>query len=272
MAEQGGETQPSGDDTGIAQAPLHVDFSRRQRRRVPTRMLLTARGKAALRTVLRSTGYDVVPLATSFVVLQRRLLARCDLLVDVGANTGQYVGLMRSLGYTGRVLSFEPQSDAFQVLQRAATAPAWEPRQLALSHTPGTGTLRVSANSVSSSLLDIGAVHVAAAPRSVQIADEQVPLSTVDRELVGEQFGSAWLKLDVQGTELDVLRGSAETLPRVAVLQAELSFTDLYENQTDYLQLCSYLRQHDLHLRHLQPGFQDPTSGHLLQADGLFSR
>jgi FkbM family methyltransferase len=236
------------------------------------RTLLTARGKEAVRGALRSRGYEIAPLATSFVELQRRLLARCDLLVDVGANTGQYVSLVRSLGYTGRVLSFEPQRQAYEVLRRVAAAPGWEPRRVALSHSLGAGTLRVSANSVSSSLLDVGDAHLAAAPRSVHVGDEEVSLSTVDRELAAERFRAAWLKLDVQGTELDVLRGSVETLPHVAVVQTELSLTELYAGQADYLQMCAVLREHGLHLRHLQPGFQDPASGNLLQVDGLFTR
>ena len=236
------------------------------------RALLTARAKTVVRQVVRSAGYDITPLGTSFTELQRRLLRRCDLVVDVGANTGQYGELVRSLGYPGRVVSFEPQRAAFEALRRRARTPLWEARRLALADAPGTADLRVSANSVSSSLLDVRAEHVAAAPRSVTVGTEVVELSTVDLELAAEPGTALWLKLDVQGAELDILRGGAKTLRRTRVVQSELSLSPLYDGQTDYLRLCESLQDAGLRLCHLQSGFQDPASGRLLQMDGLFVR
>jgi hypothetical protein len=43
------------------------------------------------------------------------LLAECDLLIDVGANTGQFAERMRAFWLTRRMISFEPSLDAFTV-------------------------------------------------------------------------------------------------------------------------------------------------------------
>ena len=57
-------------------------------------------------------------------MLRARLLAseRIDLLLDVGANEGQYALRMRRAGFQGRIVSFEPLSDAFAALERRAAA------------------------------------------------------------------------------------------------------------------------------------------------------
>lgn len=232
-----------------------------------------AQAKAAVRRAVRASGYEIAPRTTSFVALQRRLLTLSDLLVDVGANVGQYADLVRSLGYQRELISFEPQQAAYDVLDRRARGDVeWEVRRTALGSRQGAGTLRVSANSVSSSLLDVLDQHVAAAPTSITVTREDVRLSTLDAELAAAPGERLWLKLDVQGSELDVLEGGLQTLHRVEVVQSEVSLSALYHQQTDYLRLCDFLRTAGFHLWHVQPGFQDDRTGRLLQLDTLFVR
>lgn len=229
--------------------------------------------KINVRRLLRAAGYEINSSSSAFPDLQRRLLERCDLAVDVGANTGQYADLIRSLGFSGPIVSFEPQSAALQILRRrAARTINWQVRSAALGAESGSAMLRVSRNSVSSSLLDVQEDHVRAAPSSAVVALEDVRVSTLDDELADLPGSRLWLKLDVQGAELPILEGGAVTLSRTLVVQSEMSLRYLYEGQTDYLVLCEHLRDQGFVLSHLLPGFADPKSGALLQADGLFMR
>jgi len=232
-----------------------------------------AAAKGGVRRLLRVAGYELRPLDASFDELRRSLLTGCDLLVDVGANTGQYVRAVRSLGYCGRVLSFEPQQAAFdQVAASARRGTGWWARRFALADREGSELLRVSENSVSSSLLTIRPEHLRAAPASRTLAGEVVPVSTLDRQLAGMPGRALWLKLDVQGAELAVLRGGTQTLGRTVVVQAELSLAKLYEDQADWVELVGFLRERDFTMCHLLPGFRDRGSMRLLQMDGLFVR
>lgn len=56
--------------------------------------------------------------------LKRRVVIikhlKVDHIIDVGANKGQYALKMRSLGYQGKISSFEPLKKAFQILQKNA--------------------------------------------------------------------------------------------------------------------------------------------------------
>jgi len=231
-----------------------------------------AAAKTTIRNVVRRTGYDLTPFSTGFSEVQTRLLRQVDLLVDVGANTGQYAERMRQLGYTGRMLSFEPGAESFEVLQRHLAPPVWEARKVALGAEEGTATLRISRNRMSSSFLPIREEHVAATPAAAYVAEEAVPVSTLDRQLEAVDGERLWLKMDVQGTEIDVVAGAKATLERTAVVQSELSLRPLYEGQTDYLELCRLLRDVGLHLIHIEEGLQEPGTGHLLQIDALFAR
>jgi FkbM family methyltransferase len=229
--------------------------------------------KSAVRKVVRRLGYDVVPLVSSWSELQRTLLADVDLVVDVGANTGQYADKMRSLGYWGPLVSFEPGSAAFRVLSRRARPDAtWSVHNVALGRTVGESLLHVSENSVSSSVLPVMEEHLLAAPRSLTVATEKVLTTTLDDVLAPYPGAALWLKMDVQGFESEVLSGGSLTLRRTRVIQCELSLRPLYEDQADYLQLINDIREAGFDLVHVEPGYQEPSSGQCLQIDGLFVR
>jgi FkbM family methyltransferase len=70
-----------------------------------------------------------------------------DLVVDVGANIGQYGRLLRDWGYDGRILSFEPMRDEYAVLSRVADADGWW--ETVRSADDGELAIHVTGNSLS---------------------------------------------------------------------------------------------------------------------------
>ena len=77
--------------------------------------------KKTIKKLARSLGVDLkrYNVQTSEAAKMQRLLAyhNIDLVFDVGANIGQYAKLLRELGYSGRIVSFEPLSSAYSQLK-----------------------------------------------------------------------------------------------------------------------------------------------------------
>lgn len=232
-----------------------------------------------VRAALHGVGFDFIRYdADRFAELRRLSLLNdrsIDVVLDVGANQGQYATELRRSGYRGRIVSFEPLASAYSELERrAAATPEWETHNYALGETAGTTSIHIAGNSWSSSLLPMEPRHVASAPESAYVAEEQVQVKTLD-ELAPEVVGPeerVWLKLDVQGYEIPVLQGAEETLDRVEVVETELSLVELYEGQALLVDAIAHLTERGFGAWFFEPVFRDPISGELLQMDGIFAR
>jgi FkbM family methyltransferase len=196
-------------------------------------------------------------------------------VVDVGANTGQYARELRDTGYTGRLLSFEPLSTAFRELARRADKDtSWECMRLAVGSCDATISINVAANLVSSSILPMLEVHSSAAPGSRYVGREEATMRSLD-SLAPALFrpeDTIWLKLDVQGYEQPVLEGAEQTLKSVQAVELELSLQELYKGQMLYLPMIELMHNRGFVLASLEPGFQDESTGRVLQFDGVFLR
>ena len=199
---------------------------------------------------------------------------KIDLVLDVGANIGQYGMLLRRLGYGGRIVSFEPLSSAYSQLKAASDKDSlWEvaPRA-AIGNEDGQISINISANSQSSSVLSILDSHVSAASNSAYIDSEKVKLTRLDTIALDylEDADSVFLKIDVQGFEKQVLEGASNILPRVKGIQTEMSLIPLYQGQLLFRETIELLDNLGYELYSAIPGLADPKTGRLLQMDGIF--
>lgn len=197
------------------------------------------------------------------------------MLFDVGANAGQYGTTMRALGYTGRLVSFEPLTEAFEHLARTARRdPLWTVVNIGLGEAEATKTLNVSGNSQSSSLLAMLPTHLAADRDSAYIRTETVRISTLAAAIETHvtHRDRLFVKIDTQGFERQVIAGAGPHLARVLGLQLELSLVPLYEGQALLEELVAQLRHLGYVPMSIEPDFFHPDTGQLLQADGVFFR
>lgn len=193
-------------------------------------------------------------------------------VVDVGANKGQFALLALELFPAATVHAFEPLAEPHA---RLAAWSAGEPRlvrhRLALATASGTVVMQVAARDDSSSLRSITPRQVAQFPGTHRVGEESVAVARLDGVLgPGDLIAPAFLKIDVQGSELDVLRGAGALLDRFDWVYAECSFVELYGGQALAGEVATFLAA---------AGFTAVASwnpvrvgGQPIQADLLFQR
>lgn len=183
--------------------------------------------RKAIQGVLRRHGYVLRREPELSAFLRSR---EVDLVLDVGANIGQFAGELRHLGYRGRISSFEPIAAIHATLAaRAAGDPLWTTLRTAVGAVPGEATINVSDLDVFSSLRVPTPTVLAFDPRSAAVRTEQVPVAALDALVGADPALAPFLKVDTQGYEREVLAGAERTLERATGLLLELSMADLYE-------------------------------------------
>ena len=148
----------------------------------------------------------------------RRALGRGDLFVDVGANIGTYTIWAAELG--AEVIAIEPAADTFTLLQE----------NIALNGYPVCAVRAAAGDHCGSARFTVGldAGNSLAADGPV-LTD----LVTID-SLIGERR-VAGMKVDVEGFEIDVLRGAARALAdrRIGLIQLEWNHASHFAVGTD---------------------------------------
>lgn len=141
----------------------------------------------------------------------REVLRDGDVAIDIGANVGVYALLFGQwVGPRGRVYAFEPAAGARKGLTRHIALNAL--RDVIVTRpeaiTGKDGSTRFSGDDANGANRVITASEHPDAPTDVI----SVPAITLDRFCAEQGIRPALLKIDVEGAELDVLRGARETL------------------------------------------------------------
>lgn len=236
--------------------------------------------KKVIQRAVNLAGYDIRRLghepSTGDLLLKGINRFGVDLILDVGANEGQFAREFLWLGYKGRLVSFEPLSSAHAKLEKAARRDSrWtvHPR-CAIGAQDGEAEINIAGNSVSSSILPMMESHVSASPGSAYIGVEKTPMFRLETA-APPYLGKArkpFLKIDTQGYEWQVLDGAGAILPRMSGVLCELSLVPLYEGQRLWLEIIRRLEDEGFTLWSIHRGFTDPRDGRTLQVDALFFR
>jgi FkbM family methyltransferase len=202
---------------------------------------------------------------------------KIDVVLDVGANSGQYATELRRSEFSGRIVSFEPLSGPFARLARSASADTlWDCRQCALGDVDGTISMNVAGNAgASSSILPMLKNHQDAFPQANYVGTEDVEIRRLDAVApeVLRQGDAVFLKIDVQGFEKHVIAGGATTIDqRCGGIEIELSFAALYDGDMLIQEALDLVDSLGFVLAGLAPGFIDVRNGRVLQAEGVFFR
>lgn len=194
-------------------------------------------------------------------------------IFDIGANIGNYAMEMRKLGFVGNIVSFEPLSETFKILQKNAIKDSnWETINIGLGDIDGETEINIAAISDSSSILEMMPSHLKSAPQSVYIGKEKIKLNKLDTifDNYYKNGDKIFVKIDTQGYELNVLKGAEQSLPYIKGIQIEMSLVQLYDGGILYKEMIEFIEKKGFDLYSFENGFSNPETGELLQMDGIF--
>lgn len=187
---------------------------------------------------------------------------RIDCVFDVGAHYGEYALELRSYGYTGRIISFEPCLESYEILlQQSANDPLWTCHNFALGATDEGRALNVMRDTRFCSFLEPTHDALEWSEQGCSIErSETVQVRRLDglMEQLGLPEGTrCYLKVDTQGAERDVLVGATGVLPSIVALQAEVPVRPLYNGVLDFREFVDELEHSGYALTGLFPAAQE---------------
>jgi FkbM family methyltransferase len=173
------------------------------------------------------------------LTLVERLVHPGDHVVDAGANWGLFTARLAELtGPTGHVTAFEPHPGHARTLGAIAASHSWVTvHQAALSQEPGDAELAVPVHE-GRELSALASLEPGAAPDDVRFQKVPVAVTTLDEALRDDGPPVRFLKCDVEGHELDALRGGEALLRRdhpAILLEAEQRHQPEGRSVTDVL-------------------------------------
>ncbi len=209
----------------------------------------------------------------------RRLLAlhSIDFVIDAGANEGQFAAGLRAVRFAGKVVSFEPDTQAFARLQALAAAdPQWEVFPVALGSTVAEQEFLTTTNSVFSSFRPASELGRKSFGPLMQVRSrtrlQTARLDDLAGQLTGGQPRRILLKTDTQGFDLEVLRGATSLLRQCQVVLIEATFKPIYEGAPLYPELVALLQGAGFETGGIFPVSYDQRNQSLLEADMFFVR
>ncbi len=199
-----------------------------------------------------------------------------DLVIDVGANMGQFAIELRNLGYNKKIISFEPLIECYKYLKTIADD-KWHIENYALGDSNSTEVINVSSKTVFSSILKTNEFGKSNFSDSIKVIDTQTitikRLDDVIRELVDDLADKKiFLKLDTQGYDSHVILGAKNTLTHTHLLQTELSCKSIYENTPPFYEVLKQLSTSGFNITGIFPLSRDKKSMELLEFDCLLVR
>jgi FkbM family methyltransferase len=195
--------------------------------------------KTMVRKIVNKIGFDLVRIKNSHDDLGKHLSnvlrsRNIDCVLDVGANSGQYGLFLRSLGYQGYIISFEPVKEVFKILKKIADKDNnWICYNFALGDANEEKILNVYQSTVFSSFLKVNDYSKNIWRSLENVSPEVVKIHRLEDiwlQLTGElKCKNYMIKLDTQGFDRNVFNGAIKCLDNIKVLQSELSLIPVYE-------------------------------------------
>jgi len=205
-------------------------------------------------------------------LISRDITLRSALVIyDIGSNVGTWTLLAKSILPEAVIHAFEPLANhVLHFHQNCRTLADVHLHQYCVGNENSTAIINISSFSDSSSLLAATALEFEHFNIKKE-KEEQVEIKRLAGLINGQLLPAPDLiKLDIQGFELEALKGLDDWLNTVKYIICEVSFKEYYQGQAQFLDIANYLAAFKFQL--FAFGSNTPVGAELNQIDVLFKR
>ncbi len=171
-------------------------------------------------------------------------------ILDVGANKGQFSLLVKYLFPNTKIIAFEPLENEAKIFNKIFSNDKFVTLyNIAIGQSTSEGIFHISARNDSSSLLPISEKQIKIFPGTKEVKTERISIVPLSKKINASVFKHPTLmKIDVQGFELEVLKGSIDILNSIDFILIEVSFIELYTGQALSNDIIVFLLSHKYQL------------------------
>jgi FkbM family methyltransferase len=190
-------------------------------------------------------------------------------ILDVGGGTAATAKLFNNYFPNTPIIIFEPIKANFETIENAKErTPFWTILNKAAGSNIGKSEINIAHRITASSLLELDAENSNGYQETLQFQrKESIEITTLDHEIPTYAYVEV-LKLDVQGFELEVLKGAVQTLPRVKIVVLEINNHNGFKGAPTYYELDAFFRANQFELYDLFPTQRE--NGKLLDWDAVY--
>lgn len=228
------------------------------------------------KTYLRNSFYN--PFADQSYILSRSKKSKTPFLIfDAGANHGKITKKYKNIFSNSIIHCFEPEPNNFlQLKQEAENLSDCFLHQSALGDANGTITFHLTSSSTMHSPLELtdankSPFYAESVYAQTQINVDQITIDEFcsnDQNIIDQIH---ILKMDVQGYELNVLKGASKMLScgKIDIIYSEVLFNPLYKKQCNFSQIFDFLAGFDYVLFGIYD-IRQGSNGQIGWADAIF--
>ena len=217
-----------------------------------------------------SRPYGRMAIRDRYADIKDRLATESPIIIDGGANNGATISRLLSQYRSPIIHAFEPIPELVELLnQKFSGLNNVVIHGAALGSESRKVSFNVVNNLVSSSVLNPSALNrglhgekmdvreIVEVPQ-VRLVDELKDINQMDL-----------LKLDLQGYELEALKGCGSMLERIKIISTEIEFVTLYDGQPLFGDIDVFLRARGFKLLNLYELYTHPD-GQLTAGDAVY--
>jgi FkbM family methyltransferase len=188
-------------------------------------------------------GTDMRKSGEEFAIefIYKPLLEEDDVLIDIGANTGDYAKTLAQYFSSNRIVSIEPNQATFNELKINVDHECYN---YAISSTEGQKSFYVSEENPTSTLGSLSKHSIPNNESLKEISVESIRLDTLMKQVNVKDIGL--LKVDTEGFDFEVIKSGEALLADIKFIQFEFNEFHVYTRSfiLDFHQLLS--PTHDL--------------------------